>query len=464
MDISAVVLNKLLLEKNLEIWTRLKLSFLDSAYSSVYSAISRHYEKYATLPTFEELEVVVRDSNTERLVSVLKLIDEPEITAEVALDALLDQYTQNEAVKSLDAFIDKLPVYDSQQIKDGLADIVLRLDDKTHTVEGVFKMSEIMLFKTPETLDNERVYLGLNNTFDSVLGGVALEELILVGGPRGSGKSITAVNVCVNQYEAGNSVVLFTIEMIAHEMFERIMAILANVDYMQLKKGTLTPEDLLKVVRARAGMFLDADDLVQEYKLHRDVFKFETELVRKKELKPDNQIIIIDDRALSLTSIDLHLGKLKAQFGKKLKVAVVDYLNQVVYEGGSAGSTSLDQFDWKQQVSVSKKLKELARKHAVVMFSPYQVDSTGEARFAKGILDAADIALVLEANAKEDMAMTFRTTKIRGGPELVFTSGISWATLRLSPIPIEAPAKKQKSNKKENSSVKTDEPAGDAPW
>lgn len=143
-------------------------------------------------------------------------------------------------------------------------------------------------------------------------------------------------------------------------------------------------------------------------------------------------MIIIDDRALSLTSLDLHLGKLKARFGDKLTMAVVDYLNQIVVE---AVASLIKQ----PQIVVSKKLKELARKYDIVLVSPYQIDATGEARFAKGILDAADIALIMEAHAKEENAISFETTKIRGAKEMKFTSPIDWDSLRISPQSIEKP-------------------------
>lgn len=323
-------------------------------------------------------------------------------------------------------------------------------------------MADIMLFKSSDELSRDRTYLGLNNTFDSVLSGVAVEELILIGGERGSGKSISASNIVVNQYEMGNSSVIFSIEMVAHELHERQFAILSDVPYLQLKQGILTPSDLLKVVKTRAKMFENGDDLVDEYILHRDRFKFESQLVREKSLKQDNQIIIIDDRALTLTSIDLHLGKLKARFGEKLKVCVVDYLNQIVVDTGN-------QFDWQSQIVVSKKLKELARKHKVVMVSPYQIDASGEARFAKGILDAADVALVMKPNAKEDNAISYNTTKIRGGPPMVFTSPINWETLRISPTPIEAPKPREEASNKRvkiggKSSVKTNEDPNEIPW
>lgn len=456
MDTSAIVLNKLLLESNLEVWAKLKLAFVDTAYASVYSAISRHYDKYNALPTFEELEITVRESAGQKTLATLKLIDEPDISAEVALDALIDQYTQDTTISLLEKFVDKLPIFDSDEIKENLSNIVMTLDEKTLKTEGVFTGSDILLFKNTDELARDRVYLGLNNEFDAVLGGCAVQELVLVGGPRGSGKSITSSNILANQYESGNTSVLFTIEMNGHEVFERNMAILSDVSYMGIKNSTLSDSDMLRVIKTRAAQFLDADDLVLEYMRHRDKFKFEATLVREKVLKPDNQMIIVDDRALTLTSLDLHLGRIKSKFGDKFKVAVVDYLNQIQIEG-------VNMFDWQPQIIIAKKLKELARKHNVLMFSPYQVDSTGEARFAKGILDAADIALLMKIFDKAEGVMGFETTKIRGGPPMNFNSPINWETLRISPQSVAKPAEKEKI-KKAGKKPAVDDSTADIHW
>lgn len=459
MDCSAIVLNKLLTERSLDIWSRLKLVFLDPAFSSLYSAVKKYYDNYSAIPSFDELELTLREGPALRTLATLRLADNPDISSEVALNALIDQYTQNETIKLLDKFIDKLPVYDSQEIKENLAAMVLTLDDKTLTTEGVYNMADIMLFKNAEELARDRIHLGFNNTFDATLAGVARQELILIGGKRGSGKSICSSNIAISQYESGNTSVIFSIEMIAHEVLERNLSILANVSHQNLKQNRLTEEELLRVVKARAGMFEDSDDLVEAFKTHRDKIRFEQSLVREKRLKSDNQMIIIDDRALTLTSLDLHLGKLKAKFGDRFTVAVVDYLNQIVVEGAS-------QFDWQPQIIISKKLKELARKYDIVMISPYQIDATGEARFAKGILDAADIALVMEAHEKEKGALTFSTTKIRGGREMTFTSPINWDSLRISPHDIEAPEKKEtiKRSGKKKTAEKQDDSDSDIPW
>lgn len=470
MDCSAIVLNKLLTEKSLDTWARIKLVFLDPAFASLYSAISKYYDTYSTVPSFDELELTLREGVAMRTLATVKLVDASEISTEVAINALIDQYTQNETIRELDKYIDKLPMYSSEEIKENLSSIVLRLDEKTLTTEGVYNMADIMLFKSAADLARDRVHLGLNNKFDAVLAGVARQELILLGGRRGSGKSITCSNVQINEYEAGYVCPYFTIEMIAHETLERNMSILANVSHQRLKQGRLEPDEMLRVIKARADMFVDANDLVQQFTKDRDQFKFESNLVRFKALKPDNQMIIIDDRALSITNIDLHMGKLKAKFGDKFRTCVVDYLNQVIIDG----MQSKDQYDWKYQTTVAKKLKELARKHDVVMFSPFQTDESGEARMARGILDAADIALVTKVHDKEKAIITFDTTKIRGGAEMKFTSGINWESLRISPQDVETPSESEGSDerkiknaaKKKSKKEEITQPDGkaDIPW
>lgn len=445
-------------ERSLDIWSKLKLVFLDPAFSSLYSAIAKYYENYSNIPSFDELELTLREGPALRTLATVKLADNKDISAEVAVDALIDAYTQNETIKLLDKFIDKLPVYDTEEIKENLSSIVLTLDEKTLTTEGVYSMNDIMLFKHDEDMLRDRILLGINNTFDSAIGGVARQELVLIGGKRGSGKSITCSNLLVNQYESGNTSVYFSIEMRAQEVLERNLAILANVPHENIKKNTLSNEELLSLVRARADMFENSGDLVEEFKRTENRFTFENRLVREKQLKPDNQMIIIDDRALSLTSLDLHLGKIKAKFGDKFTVAVVDYLNQIVVEGAS-------QFDWQPQIIISKKLKELARKYDIAVISPYQIDASGEARFAKGILDAPDIALVMEAHDKEKNAISFSTTKIRGSREMACTSPINWDTLRILPTSIELPETEEKSKKhSKKEKVIKDDANADLPW
>ncbi len=310
MDISAIVLHKLLESQDLESFARIKLSFLDPAYSSVYTAINKHYSKYSAVPSFEDLEMTLREGQTKNTLEAVKLTDATEVGIDVAIDALIDQYTQNETVRLLERFVDKIPVYDSAEIKDNLAAIVLALDEKTISNEGIATMDSFEFFQQEEDIARNRVMLGFNNDFDASLGGVFRSEYIMIGGPRGSGKSIVVNNAFTTQYEMGNCPVFFSIEMKERETLQRSMSILAGVSHQELKHNKLSAEDLLKVVKIRANMFVDAYDLVEDFTKHRDRFKFEQDLMRNKVLKPENQLTVIHDRDLTITSIDIHLGKL----------------------------------------------------------------------------------------------------------------------------------------------------------
>ena len=115
----------------------------------------------------------------------------------------------------------------------------------------------------------------------------------------------------------------------------------------------------------------------------------------------------------------MNIQKFKQKHGDKLKSVVVDYVNQI---------QTPDIFDWKNQISLSKGLKKIARKHDIVMVTPYQTDTTGEARFAKGLLDAADVAANLEAT---DDYITFTSTKTRNIAPFQFNSPINWDTFAL---------------------------------
>ena len=111
-------------------------------------------------------------------------------------------------------------------------------------------------------------------------------------------------------------------------------------------------------------------------------------------------------------------------------VVIVDYINQVKRSNVPSRS---GQYDWTEQIEVSKALKSMAQEYKIPFFSPYQTDATGEARFAKGILDAADAAFSLEPWQHEDGCVTFKCVKIRNNEPIDFTSTMDWQTLKMGP-------------------------------
>ena len=427
MDIGAVVLHMLMEEQSLDGWAKVKKDFFEESYASLYSALYKFYTKYNSIPSFEELELVTRDIKTQKDLAAIKLLEVPDIDLDLAIDALIDQYSQNESLKQLDRYIDKIPVMDALEVKEGLSNIVMTLDEKTHTDESVSSMSDLFVFQEALAEDHACIPLGINNDFDSKVGGAFREELIMLGGKRGSGKSLVSANIVANQYLNGKTSIYFTIEMTAMETFQRIMSMVSGVPYANIRKNTLDTQEMNQLAKVRSDMFIEANSIYEEFLDKRDALAFEKKLTNTCKLKPDNQIIIVDDRSLSLTSIDLQIQKAKAQFGDNLGLVVVDYVNQIETGIGK------DLYDWQSQIFASKKLKEFARKYDIAMVSPYQIDDTGHTRFAKGLLDSPDSAFLLDAHSKEDGAITFTSTKVRSGPDLEFTSTMNWDTLKLGP-------------------------------
>jgi KaiC/GvpD/RAD55 family RecA-like ATPase len=427
--------------------------------------MNKFYQEYNSIPSFEELETVTREIKTQKDLAAIQLLEVPDIELDLAIDALIDQYSQNESLKLLDDYVGRITLMDSLEVKEGLSGIVLKLDEKTHTDESVSNMSDLLLFQEEGVEEYTCIPLGINNDFDSKVGGAYREELIMLGGKRGSGKSLVSANMVANQYEMGNTSIYFTIEMTAMETFQRITSMLSGVSYANIRKNNLDTQEMNALAKTRAGMFLESEKIYDNFLDNRDALSFERKLTSECALKPDNQIIIVDDRSLSLTSIDLQLQKAKAQFGDRLSLVVVDYVNQIETGIGK------DLYDWQSQIFASKKLKEFARKYDLAMVSPYQIDEGGGTRFAKGLLDSPDSAFLIDAHSKEDGAMTFTSTKVRSGPDIEFTSTMNWDTLKLGPTTKQKPSgqsdedgetvsvknigKKQKTPKKEGS---------DMPW
>jgi len=97
----------------------------------------------------------------------------------------------------------------------------------------------------------------------------------------------------------------------------------------------------------------------------------------------------------------------------------------------------------------------MAQEYECTVFSPYQTDATGEARFAKGILDAADAAYALETWDQEDQCITFNCMKMRAASMKSFSSTMDWESLKIGPDTALTP------KEREASSHKTDEDIDD---
>jgi hypothetical protein len=436
MNLEGVTL-KLLLEepdkeRALEVFSELRQDYFSSSFASILSCIRQFYEEYSTMPSLGELKTFKnRDMRLQTAISTIEVLEATNIDIKFALDELANQYAQNTALDLIDSALDKLPISDRYEILEHIAAIPQTLEDKIDQANLVYSARDIKVFQKPEDYALEQILTGISDQWDHQIGGYFKQDLVLMGGRRGSGKSIVCANLVARQHEMNKPSMYFTIEMTARETFLRIIAILADVPAAKLKKGLLEPADIAKACKAMANFYIGGYDLYKKYfegNDSPDVFEFQDELYKLPE-NQENRIIIIDDRELSTATIDTKIGSYKSKFGEELGLVVVDYLNQVVLEG------TKDMYDWKDQIVVSKNMKNIARKHNICLVSPYQIDDTGQARFARGILDAPDTAQILKA---EESSIIFETTKMRGDTDkLIHAVSINWPTLRIDPREVD---------------------------
>jgi replicative DNA helicase len=417
-----LILHKVLAEQDLEVWARLKKDFFEPPYTEIYILINRFYQKFDKLPTFDELEIVTRDEKSANYITALKELNVPEdLDIEIILQAVINEYAQREVLGQLNTYLNDIVYKDVGEMVEDLSNIAIDVEEKTEVSEQIVEMNSFM------TIDSDtifsRVPLGLNNDFDQRSLGMAPGEMIMVGGYRGSGKSVICANVACNQYLQGNSVLYFSIEMGARELYNRYMSILSGVEEKHIKSGKLTPLEMKDIAKVRASMTEDGSiDLLENFNNTNNFHEFEQKLL-SRPLKKDNRIITVDNSVLTIANIDATIHTYKTKLGDKLKVVAVDYINQL---------TSSDPYNWQVQINHSKKLKALARKYDVVMFTPFQTSEEGKVRFAKGILDSPDWAFNLSAVHEGDTgSIEFECKKSRGDEAIDFASEIHWPTLKI---------------------------------
>ena len=215
--------------------------------------------------------------------------------------------------------------------------------------------------------------------------------------------------------------------MDSRSILQRMCALGARIPISRLATRNLTNVEWNRVAEWWAGRFDGGVELLPNFYEDRDFDEFHKKL-QTRPLHKDKQLDVVYDPVLTLPRIRQELESKLSQgdYG----VIIVDYLNQVKRSNvPSKGG----QYDCTEQIEVSKTLKSMAQEYNVPVFSPYQTDNTGEARFAKGILDAADAAYTIETWSPEDECITFNCTKMRSAKMEGFTSVMDWETLKIGP-------------------------------
>lgn len=438
MNIASALIKQVIELQDFETWTSVRKHYLPPEYHSLFKVIDSHCEKFHSMPTMEDLKFEIRDSATKEKLFAIDAV-EVEADAFMLLEYLKNEYAQTEIIDSLTDYVEKsMSFEDAEESVAHLHQIVLDVEDKVELEKPADSMQRIKLFEDEDSL-GKYVALGLNSEYDQQIQ-FSPRDLVLIGGKRGAGKSLTCANIVNNTYANGKSAIYFTIEMDSRAILQRCCAVATGIPYGRLKLKNLNVMEWERVANWWANRFKGGQERIKEYKENRDFDRFHHQLTTTCELEPKHQLDVIYDPSLTLS-------KIRSELDKKTKtldvgVIIVDYINQVKR---SSMPHRNGQYDWTEQIEVSKALKSMAQEYEVPVISPYQIDAMGEARFAKGILDAADAAYTIDAHEKEDKAMTFTCVKMRDNEELSFTSEVDWECLKIGPDSAIPPSLREES-------------------
>ena len=438
MNIASALIKQVLTLKDFQTWSVTHKHYLPAEYHSLYKIIDKHCESFHKMPSIEDLQYEIRDSATREKLYAIEAV-EVDADPDMLLQYLKNEYTQKEILDSLEDYVEHSVAFENaQESVQHLHQIVMDIEDKVDLEDPQESMQRIDLFEPEEDLA-KYVPLGLNEEYDQEIQ-FSPRDLVMIGGKRGSGKSVICANIANNVHTLGKSAIYFTIEMDSRSILQRCCSIATEIPFSRLRTKNLSVTEWSKVAAWWATRFVAGQDRLAEYKEHRDFDRFHAKL-KTGELLPTNQLDVVYDPSLTLS-------KIRAELDKKVKslnvgVIIVDYINQV-----KRSSVPGKQYDWTEQIEVSKALKSMAQEYDCTVISPYQTDATGEARFAKGILDAADAAYTLETWDHEDACMTFTCVKMRSASMKSFSSVVDWDTLKIGPDSALTPKEKEDSSHK----------------
>ncbi|MCI0477668.1 MAG: replicative DNA helicase, partial [Anaerolineales bacterium] len=176
---------------------------------------------------------------------------------------------------------------------------------------------------------------------DKLLGGFQPSDLIIVAGRPGSGKTSFALSImqtAAAKYK--KRVALFSLEMSAEQLVQRLVASMGEIDSQGLRLGKIGDEDYTRLVRATGEL---------------------------SELP-----IFIDDSA-ALTPIEIRAKARRLQSEHGIDMIIIDYMQLMTVRGRIENRVQ-------EIAQISRQLKELARELRVPVVALSQLSRAVESR------------------------------------------------------------------------------------
>lgn len=176
---------------------------------------------------------------------------------------------------------------------------------------------------------------------DSVIGGLTNNNLIIVAGRPGMGKTSLALSMMYQLAKQGKAVGFFSLEMSKEQIVNRIRSMVSNVPAFKIEKGILNQYDTQALIKA--------DDYLDDFPIH---------------IEPTAALNIHQFRSQSIKMVKKH----------KVKVIFVDYL-QLMH-----GSKEYRGNKVQEVTEISRQLKRVAMELNIPVVALAQLSRAVESR------------------------------------------------------------------------------------
>jgi len=262
VDLQKLALKRLLSNQSPDFYNKLVNKYFTGNNLILFRKVNNFYTKNLRIPSLDEFYELQKQENTKnyfkREFLDVSLEGENTVDNEFISSQLQDFYIREETISFLDKFIDDLDNLEQTEIIDKIQEHILSVQKFIPEGEELFDVATI------ETVPQEQNFVmfpsGLSSEFDAENGGFGLQELVLFGGRRGSGKSIITLNMALNNFLLNNSVMFMSIEMRYVEVYYRLMSMISGVPFSNFMLNKLTREDKLQVAKSKLETFYQSTE------------------------------------------------------------------------------------------------------------------------------------------------------------------------------------------------------------
>ena len=332
--------------------------FYKVEHSAIYEAMEKVYSDSKGIDAIL-IDEEIKKSNLKNKDEVLEVLSDilDEITSSYNLleyANLIKEKSMLRRLGNVGAEITKLAYNDirpAEDIIDVAESMVLNLskkilknsivDMRTAGVDEIMRMERVS--------DNRGKTLGIPTGFidlDRMTSGLNNSDLIILAARPAMGKTAFALNLALNAGKEKKKVLIFSLEMPAQQLYQRLLSIESGIPQNKLKNVYLEEEEWTKLTVATGNL-------------------------------AETDIYVVDLPYTNVLEIRSYARKMKSQ--EKLDLIIIDYL-QLINGTGRGGS----EFSRQQEISdISRSLKGLARELDVPVIALSQLSRAVESRVDK---------------------------------------------------------------------------------